>query len=144
MKREISTKTLRENFKILIEHKSDDDTKCSALGTIPKGLFKGQKDLEIRGRVETIQTLAILRSNGILRKILDTSSTQLLFSHSNSSGKPSANAQKLSKNNNNNNNNNNNVLLVRISLTFSRYSSLLSIAPSRASRLHPVSGTDLL
>ena len=31
------------------------------LGTVTKGLIKGLKDLEIRGRVETIQTIAFLR-----------------------------------------------------------------------------------
>ena len=30
-----------------------------ALGTIPKGLVKGQADLGIRGQVETIQTAAL-------------------------------------------------------------------------------------
>ena len=55
-----------------------------ALGTVTKGLLKGREDLEIRGRVETIQTTALLRSGRILRKVLET------FCHSNSSGKPSA------------------------------------------------------
>ena len=31
------------------------------LGTVTKGFVKGQEDLEIRGRVETIQTTALLR-----------------------------------------------------------------------------------
>ena len=31
------------------------------LGTIPKGLVKGLEDLEIRGRVETIQITVLLR-----------------------------------------------------------------------------------
>ena len=35
-----------------------------ALGTIPKGMAKELKDLEIRGQVETIQTTALLRSAG--------------------------------------------------------------------------------
>ena len=34
----------------------------SALSTVTKGLVKGLEDLEIRGRVETIQTTALLRS----------------------------------------------------------------------------------
>ena len=38
-----------------------------ALGTVTKGLVQGQEDLEIRGRVETIQTTALLRSARILR-----------------------------------------------------------------------------
>ena len=33
-----------------------------ALGTVTKGLIKGLEDLEIRGRVETIQTIALLKS----------------------------------------------------------------------------------
>ena len=33
-----------------------------ALGTITKGLLKGLEDLEIGGRVETIQTTALLRT----------------------------------------------------------------------------------
>ena len=32
-----------------------------ALGTVTKGLVQGQEHLEIRGRVETIQTTALLR-----------------------------------------------------------------------------------
>ena len=41
-----------------------------ALGTVTKGLVKGLEDLEIRGRVETIQTTVLLRSARILRKVL--------------------------------------------------------------------------
>ena len=33
-----------------------------ALGTITSGLVQGLEDMEIRGRVETIQTTALLRS----------------------------------------------------------------------------------
>ena len=33
-----------------------------ALGRVTKGLTQGMKDLEIRGRVETIQTTALWRS----------------------------------------------------------------------------------
>ena len=40
------------------------------LGTIPKGLIKGQEDLEIRGQVETIQTIVLLKSARILRRVL--------------------------------------------------------------------------
>ena len=32
-----------------------------ALGIVPKGLVQGLKDMEIRGRVECIQTIALLR-----------------------------------------------------------------------------------
>ena len=40
-----------------------------ALGTIAKGLLKGLKDLEVGGRVETIQTTALLR---MARRVLET------------------------------------------------------------------------
>ena len=42
-----------------------------ALGTVPKGLEK-LKELEIRGRLETIQTTALLRLVLILREVLET------------------------------------------------------------------------
>ena len=41
-----------------------------ALGTVTKGLLKGLEDLEVGGRVETIQTLALLRTDRILRRVL--------------------------------------------------------------------------
>ena len=43
-----------------------------ALGTITQGLLKGLEDLEISGRVETIQTPALLRKARILRRVLKT------------------------------------------------------------------------
>ena len=43
-----------------------------ALGTVTKGLIKGQEDLEIKGGVETIQTTALFRSARILRRVLET------------------------------------------------------------------------
>ena len=43
-----------------------------ALGTITKALLKGLEDLEIGGRVETIQTTALLRRARILRWVLET------------------------------------------------------------------------
>ena len=43
-----------------------------ALGTVTKGLLKGLEDLEIGGRVETIQTTALLRMARILRRVLET------------------------------------------------------------------------
>ena len=42
------------------------------LGTITKGLLKGLEDLEVGGRVETIQTTALLRTARILRWVLET------------------------------------------------------------------------
>ena len=42
-----------------------------AFGTVTKGLVKGLEDLDIRGRVETIETTALLRSATILRRVLE-------------------------------------------------------------------------
>ena len=46
-----------------------------ALGTITKGLLKGPEDLEVGGRVETIQTTALLRTTRILRRVLAVTQT---------------------------------------------------------------------
>ena len=43
-----------------------------ALGTVTKGLLKGLEDLEVGGRVETIQTTALPRTAGILRRVMET------------------------------------------------------------------------
>ena len=43
-----------------------------ALGTIPKGLEKSLSELEIKGRIETIQTTALLKSARIIRRVLET------------------------------------------------------------------------
>ena len=43
-----------------------------ALLTIPKGLIKGLEDLEIREKVDIIQTTVLIRSARILRKVLET------------------------------------------------------------------------
>ena len=43
-----------------------------ALGTVTKGLLKGLEDLEVGGRLETIQTTALLRTARILRRVLET------------------------------------------------------------------------
>ncbi len=40
-----------------------------ALGTITKGLLKGQEDLEVGRRVENIETTALLRTARILRRV---------------------------------------------------------------------------
>ena len=42
-----------------------------AFGTVTKELVQGLVDLEIRGRVDTIQTTALLRSPRILRRVLE-------------------------------------------------------------------------
>ena len=41
-------------------------------GTVTKGLLKGQEDLEVEGRVETIQTTTLLRTVRILRRVQET------------------------------------------------------------------------
>ena len=43
-----------------------------AFGTITEGLLKGLEDLEVGGRVETIQMTALLRPARILRRVLET------------------------------------------------------------------------
>ena len=41
-------------------------------GIVTKGLLKGLEDLEVEGRVETIQTWALLRTARILRRVPET------------------------------------------------------------------------
>ena len=43
-----------------------------AFGTVIEGLRKGLEDLEVGGRVETIQTAALLKTARILRRVLET------------------------------------------------------------------------
>ena len=43
-----------------------------ALGTVTKGLLEGLEVLGVSGRVETIQTIALLRTARILRRVLET------------------------------------------------------------------------
>ena len=43
-----------------------------AFGTVTKGLIKGLEDLEVGGRVENIQTTALLRTAKIPRRVLQT------------------------------------------------------------------------
>ena len=43
-----------------------------AFGTVTKGLLKGLENLEVGGRVETIQMTALLRTARILRRVLET------------------------------------------------------------------------
>ena len=42
------------------------------LGTVTKGLVQGLENVEIRGQAETIQTIELLRSARILRRVLET------------------------------------------------------------------------
>ena len=41
-------------------------------GIVTNGLLKGLEDLEVGGRVETIQTTTLLRTDRILRRVLET------------------------------------------------------------------------
>ena len=43
-----------------------------AFGTVTKRLLKKLEDVEICGRVEIIETTALLRAPGILRRVLET------------------------------------------------------------------------
>ena len=43
-----------------------------AFGTVTKRLLKGQENLEVGGRVETIQTTALLKTARILERVLET------------------------------------------------------------------------
>ena len=56
-----------------------------AFGTVSKGLLKGLEDLDVGGRVETIQTTTLLRTAKILR-------LEETCCHSDSNEKSSANA----------------------------------------------------
>ena len=41
-------------------------------GTVTKGLLKGLEDLDVGGRVETIQATTLLKKVRILRRVLET------------------------------------------------------------------------
>ena len=43
-----------------------------AFGTVTKGLLKGLEDLDVGGRVETIQMTVLLRTARLLRRVLET------------------------------------------------------------------------
>ena len=58
-----------------------------AFGTVTKELLKGLEDLEVGGRVETIQTTALLKTGRILRRVLETWGDLLSLNHQ---WKPSA------------------------------------------------------
>ena len=55
-----------------LEHAGDDNNIWSwGFGMIPKDLGRGLEQLEIRGRIETILTAALLRSARILRRAME-------------------------------------------------------------------------
>ncbi len=70
MKRRISTSTLLGNLKKPWNMKVTV-IPIGAFGTVSEGLLKRLEDLEIRGRVVTIQTTTLLRLTRILRKVLE-------------------------------------------------------------------------
>ena len=43
-----------------------------AFGAVTKGLLKGPEELKVGGRVEIIQTTALLKTARILRRVLKT------------------------------------------------------------------------
>ena len=43
-----------------------------AFGAVTKGLLNGLEDLQVGGRVETIQTTALLRTGRILGRVRET------------------------------------------------------------------------
>ena len=47
-------------------------TVIDAFGTVTNGLLKGLENMEVGGRVETIQTTALLTTARILRRVLET------------------------------------------------------------------------
>ena len=54
-----------------MEHEGDNiPIVIGAFGIVTKGLLEELEELEIGGRVETIQTTALLRTTSILRRVL--------------------------------------------------------------------------
>ena len=73
VKRRISTSTLLENWKKLWNMKvTIVPIVIGAFGTVTKGLLKDLEDLKAGGRVEIIQTTALLKTPRILRRGLET------------------------------------------------------------------------
>ena len=72
---ENKTNKILWDFEIQTDHlisASRPDLVIVNFGTFTKGLVQGLENLEIRGRVETIQTTTLLRSARILRRVLET------------------------------------------------------------------------
>ena len=75
-----------DNWKKTMEHEMTViPIVIAVLGTVTKVLIQGLEDLEMGGRIETIQTTALLGLARILRRELET------CCHSNSCEKPSVN-----------------------------------------------------
>ena len=52
-----------------------------AFGTVTEGLLKDLEDLDVGGRVETIQTTVLLKTARILRRVLETWGDLLSHKH---------------------------------------------------------------
>ena len=90
VKREISTLELARELKKLWNMRvTMIPIVIGTLDTVTKGLFKGLEDLEVGGRVDTIQTTGLLKTARILRRVLETWGDLLSL---NLQWKPSANA----------------------------------------------------
>ena len=70
--RGISTSTLLRNKNLWNMKVMIIPIVIGAVGIVTKGLVQGVEDLEITGRVETVQTTALLRSARTLRIVLKT------------------------------------------------------------------------
>ena len=62
-----------QRTKKAVEHENDSDTNCGwCTWNGPQRQKRGLKELEIEGRIETIQAIELLRSARILRRVLET------------------------------------------------------------------------
>ena len=81
-KKKDSTSTLLGNWKKLWNMQvTVIPIVIDAFGTVTKGLLKGMEELEVSGRVETIQTTVLLRTARILRRVLEHWGDLLSFRH---------------------------------------------------------------
>ena len=55
-----------------MKHEGGGDSNCNCRARYFHQKVQGLDDLEIKGRVDTIQTTALLRSDRILRRVLET------------------------------------------------------------------------
>ena len=63
---------LARELKKTMEHEGDNYTNCNWCFWYSHGLLKELEDLEVGGRVETIQTTELLRMARILKRVLET------------------------------------------------------------------------
>ena len=60
----------RKLKKKTVKYEDNSDTNCRWCRMVPKVLERRLKDLEIKGKIETILTTVLLKSARILRKVL--------------------------------------------------------------------------